>query len=71
MVNGIGQLGSLGFQVLEKLTVPWFCYLQNEVIIASILLGENSVKPVEGSWHGLWLIGSMLAKIHLECCAWF
>lgn len=44
VVNGIGQLGSFEFHILEKLTLPQFPYLQNEVIIASVLFGENSLK---------------------------
>lgn len=44
MVNGIGQLGSFWFEVLEKLTLRQFHYLRSKLIILPMLFGENSVK---------------------------
>lgn len=56
--------------MLEKPTVPQFLYLQSEVITAPILLGENSVKIHRRQLAGSWHMRSVLARIHLECCAW-
>ena len=44
VVNGRGQIGSLGFRVLEKLALPQFLCLRNEVIIAPIVFGVDQVK---------------------------
>lgn len=70
MVNGRGQLGSFGFHVLGKLTLPQFPYLQNEVIIVPVLFGEGSVKTHVR--HLAWSLAHRkgTGRIHLECCAW-
>lgn len=79
MVNGIGQLGSFWFQVLEKLTLRQFHYLWSKVIIGPILFGENSLKTYirHLAWSlahrkyagqnssGMWLVlGSTCQKGH-------
>lgn len=71
MVNGRGQLGSFEFHMLEKLNLPQFPYLQNKVIVAPVLFGENSVKTHVR--HLAWSLEhrKCAGRIHLGCCAWF